>query len=171
MAIDEFDTIVSRIDGYIDALSSIGSDARRNTAGASKVNLDTNNIDESINSLFSGYCTGLQEYFPDMAVSTYSFKKSISITNWIRVLHNELEKYLLPKDYENSVANPEILKSIKYNLAWQVMEMVRMVSFDFESEIIFKFYYVTSDSRTGVLFVIPAGDVCLTLRFDSVADV
>jgi hypothetical protein len=171
LAIDELETIVSRLDGYIDALSSIGSDAQRNTAGARKVTLDTNNIDESINALFTGYCKGFQEDFPDMTVSTFSFQKSISITNWIRVLHNELEKHLLPKDYENFIATPEALKSIKYYLAWQAMEMVRMISSDFESEIIFKSHYVTSDSRIGVLFVIPVGDACLTLRFDSVADV
>ncbi len=167
----EFDVIVYRIDGYIDALASITKGFRHYNAYARSAELDITKIDESITTLFSGYCSGLKNDFPDLDVPSYSFKKAITIKNWIRTLHKELEIYLLPEEYTKSITEPDALKSIQYNLAWQVMEMVRMVTNEFESEEIYKANYEVSNSRKGVLFVIPAGNACLTLNFESGNDV
>ncbi len=167
----EFETIVYRIDGYIDALSSITKDFRRHRACARSAELDIKNIDESITALFSSYCSGLKDDFPDLDVPSYSFKKATTINNWIRHLHKELESYLLPEEYKKSITEPEERKSIQYNLAWQVMEMIRMVTNDFDSEVIYKTSYEISNSRSGVLFVIPTNNTCLTLSFESMNDV
>ena len=167
----EFETMVYRIDGYIDALSSITKDFRSYRAYARSAELDIENIDESIESLFSGYCSGLKDDFPDLDVPNYSFKKAITIKNWIRPLHNELESYLLPEEYKKTITEPETLKSIQYNLAWQVMEMIRIVTNDFDSEVIYKASYEVSNSRSGVYFVIPVSNTCLTFSFESINDV
>lgn len=167
----ELETIVSRIDGYVDALSSITKSFRRYTACARSAELDITNINKSVEALFAGYSSGFAADFPDLDAPTYSFDEAVSIKDWIRPLHNELEKLLIPEEYKGSIAEQEILKEINYNLAWQVMEMIRMASNDFEAEVIFKISYRVSGSRGGVLFVIPTRIACLTLSFESEKDV
>ncbi|MCC6075410.1 hypothetical protein ACFPTX_20700 [Pseudomonas sp. GCM10022188] len=167
----ELETIVSRIDGYVDALSSITQCFRRYRACARTAKLDITRIDESVADLFSGYSSGFAEDFPDLDVPVYSFSKAVSVKNWVRRMHDELEKVLLPNEYKESIAEQEALKAINYNLAWQVMEMIRMASNDFEAEEVFKLSYKTSDSRNGLLFVIPTRLECLTLSFEAEEDV
>lgn len=47
------------------------------------------------------------------------------------------------------------------------MKMIRIVTNDFESEEIYKSLYEISNSRNGVIFIIPTNNTCLTLSFDS----
>ena len=167
----ELETIVSRIDGYVDALSSITQSFRRYSAYARTAELDIANIDKSVTDLFSEYSSGFAEDFPDLDTPTYSFNKAASVKGWVRPLHNELEKILLPNEYQESITEQVALKSINYNLAWQVMEMIRIASNDFEAEEIFKFSYEILGSKKGLLFVIPTRIACLMLSFESEKDV
>lgn len=164
---NEIDKLISRLDGFIDALSSITRDRAeaRYSACAYSTKLDLTNIDAAIKDLISDNLNAFKNDFPESEVPTYIFKKAESITKWTRLLHNDLEHHLLPKEYQESISEPERLKSIQYILAWQVMEMLRLAMDDFESKVIYKINYETSDSEVGVFFVIPLKKTNLILHF------
>ncbi|AMC36490.1 hypothetical protein [Janthinobacterium sp. B9-8] len=157
--------IISRLDGYIDALSSIYKDAHSDRACAFSTDLDIENIDASINQLFYDNGKIFKENFPDFDVPVCFLERSEIITDWVRVLHHELEIFLFPKLFQELIIEIDLIREIKHNLAWQVMEMVRLITDDFGSEKIYKANYHNSESRNGVLFVIPLKKTCLVLRF------
>lgn len=166
----EIEMVTSRMAGYLDALASTTKELRDYQGNAFCEKLDVGNIESSIAEFYFQSCEALRNEFPDIDVAPYVFEKAEVINSWIRKLHMELEERLLPKPIQDLFSDASTIKAIKYNVAWQVMEMIRIVSEDFESDMIFKINYREDLVSCGVVFVIPLKDTCLLLRFGWPAD-
>ncbi|MGP4846372.1 hypothetical protein ACTXGQ_19785 [Marinobacter sp. 1Y8] len=162
----ETEVITAQLCGYLDALASINTEPRAHRASARLVDLDLEKVDRAVADYFA-YCE--QEYrddFPELDIPSYRFEPAKTINDWIRVLERELEQQVLPSPILSLV--PEVdQKSIRGNLAWHTMELIRMISDDFHACAISKIRYRIGEHGSGTLYMIPLDTTSLMLTFEA----
>ncbi|WP_410499493.1 hypothetical protein [Chitinibacter sp. S2-10] len=152
---------VYRLDGYLDALSLVNGNFRKSRYGAYLADIGNTGIEEQLKSIYLPY------------EATVTFGELETIPNWLRRLESELNNSLLGNLLGKSFDSERHLEKNRIHQAgWYVMEMIRVLTDDFQSSpIIYKCNITVSDTDTkptssGSLYIIPIRSEYLVLSLE-----
>ncbi len=144
---------IGRLDGYLDALSIVNGGFRQYRYSACIEEFSINTIEKDIS------C----KYAPECDVSFGEIAKK---EKWLQYLQQELESHLITSPF-CKIINDEEKKNRIYQIAWYVMEMVRVLSNDFESKIMYQCSIKLACKSTeleGIIYIIPVGNRALFIN-------
>ncbi len=155
--INEIDTTywLGRLDGYLDALSIVNGDFREYRYFADISDIPDDKIMSSIDQLYN----------PDCKVAFGDIQK---ISNWVRVLQNDFEISIIKKPFSRPIEDNQ---NRIFQIAWYIIEMIRIISDDFSVKEIYKCSIKVdcdNDSSDGVLYAIPFKNKTLVINLQKI---
>lgn len=163
------DKLVAWLSGYVDALASVNGIASRHpkfSASAFLITDGNEDIDALLSNYFREACSRLREDLHDLDIVDYRLEPVEVHFDWLRWLHQELEQRLLPApSVVSQEPNIAALHETRDYVAWKVMEILRLVTDDFQTPRIYRARYLQGERDRGYIYVIPIRDAYLALSF------
>lgn len=146
---------IGRLDGYLDALSIVNGDFREYRYFAHISDIPDEKIINSIDQL----------YKPECAVT---FGEPQIINKWVGVLQSEFESSIIKEPFKQPI---EKNQNRIFQIAWCIIEMIRIISDDFSTKKIYKYNIKVScdtDTSDGILYAIPFKDKTLVINLQKI---
>jgi hypothetical protein len=158
MTKEEQEFWVGRLDGYLDALSMVNGYFRKSRYSAYIIETTIPALEKDISIIYATEC--------DVVFGSLERKEK-----WLKYLQTELEERLLSEPFGYKSAEDEKHNRI-YQVAWYAMEMIQVLSNDFESEVVYQCAIeLTCDAQKseGIVYIIPAYNYVLVLNLLTVS--
>lgn len=146
---------LGRLDGYLDALSIVNGDFREYRYFADISDIPDEKIINSLDQIYNPECK-------------VTFGETQKISDWVRFLQNEFETSIIKEPFIRSIKDN---KDRIFQIAWYIVEMIRIISDDFSAKEIYKCAIKVdcdNDSSDGILYAIPFKDKTLVINFQKV---
>ncbi|QTR52212.1 hypothetical protein [Thiothrix unzii] len=146
---------LGRLDGYLDALSIVNGYFREFRYFAYICNISNKDINTSITNLYKPDCT-------------VTFGEVEKIRHWVRFLQEEFESLIVDESLSKAIENN---KNRAFQIAWYIIEMIRIISDNFSSEEIYKCTIQVNcdkDISEGILYAIPFKDKTLVINLQKI---
>jgi hypothetical protein len=163
---DAIEHLIAKLDGHLRAFAMINSTDFDYSSNAEFITLDADNLLKSLSDHLNIKISEMRSNFDDIQFSDFIIGSIEKIEDWIGPLEEDLKLLLLPDPFKQSkVIDSEILETIRCQVSWHIMELIRILTNDFSNKQIYRVNYARQDDSKGCFYIIPINNSHLVMNF------